>query len=425
MTFARSFKAFESRNYRLYFSGQVVSLIGTWMTQTATVWLVYQLTGSSVWLGAVAFAGQAPTFLLSPVAGVWVDRLDRLQLMKFTQVLAMAQTLILAALTLSGRIQVHALLFLAVVQGCINALDMPTRQSLAVLLAERREHLASVIGMNSSMFNLARLIGPSLGGLVIAALGAGYCFLIDGLSYVAVLLALSAIRLPLAPSGGSAQLSVWSSFRQGLAYVAGFRALRFLILFNGSVSLFGLSYVVLVPVYAQDVFGGDARTLGFLMSSSAAGSVVAALTLARRADLRGIGRMIVAGTFTAGVALAVLAWTRWLPLAMFCLLFAGLGGMLVIVSNNTLVQNILDEDKRGRVMSLFAAAVLGGMPLGSLWTGWLAEHLGIAWATSFNACACVALGVLFVRQRPRLRRETRPVLQRHGLIPITPEPSQP
>lgn len=422
MNFDQLFTAFRSRNYRLYFGGQLVSLVGSWMTQTATVWLVYQLTGSPVWLGGVAFASQIPIVLLSPVAGVWVDRWDRLSLMKATQVLSMVQTLTLAVLTLTGHINIAILTTLAVVQGAINAFDTPTRQALAVLLAERREHLSAVIGMNSSMFNLARLIGPAIGGFVVAFFGAGLCFLFDGISYIAVLAALSAMKLrntkvpaPTEPE------TAWTSFWKGIRYVRSFGAIRFLILFNGCMGLFALSYTVLIPVYAKQTFAGDARTLGLLMSSSAAGSVTAALFLASRKQIRGIGRVIMAGTWMAGVALAIFAWSHVMPLSMVCLLFAGLGGLLVVVSNNTLVQNLVDEDKRGRVMSLFAAAFLGGMPLGSLMTGWLAEHLGIAWATTVNAVACMMLGFVYLRNRQWIRAQARPVLERQGLIPVIPE----
>ena len=415
------FTAFQSRNYRLYFAGQLVSLVGNWMTQTASVWLVYQLTGSPTWLGIVAFASQAPIVLLSPLAGVWVDRWNRLTLLKVTQVLSMVLTFLLAAIALSGHMHVAALTALAIAQGAVNAFDMPTRQSLAVQLAAKREHLSAVIGMNSSMFNLARLIGPSIGGLVIARFGAGLCFLFDGLSYLAVLAALAAMRLPGPREGaGPGTASAWASFREGLRYAHGFRPIRFLILFNASMSLFALSFTVLIPVYAQTVLKGDARTLGFLMSSSAVGAVAAALFLAGRRDLRGIGRVIVAGCLMAGAALGVFAWSRALALSMACLAFVGLGGLLVIVANNTLVQTLVDEDKRGRVMSLFAAAFLCGMPLGSLLTGALAEHLGIAWATTINALASVALGFVYLRQRARLRAESRPVLVQRGALPAAP-----
>lgn len=395
------------------------------MTQTATIWLVYQLTGSPVWLGSIAFASQVPVVLLSPAAGVWVDRMDRLTLMKVTQVCSLVQSLILAFLTLSGRITIELLCILAVIQGIINAFDTPTRQALAINLAERREHLSAVIGMNSSMFNLARLIGPSIGGFVIAWLGVGLCFLLDGISYIAVIAALVAMRMqstkaeqPPVPE------SAWVSFKKGIRYVQEFEPIRFLIIFNGSLALFAFSFTVLIPVYAKEIFGGDARTLGLLMSSSAAGSVSAALFMASRTGIRGMGKITMFGTVLAGTSLMVFAWSHSLLLSMGCLLFTGLGGLLVAVTNNTLVQSLVEEDKRGRVLSLFAAAFLGGIPLGSLMTGWLAEHIGVSWATTINAAASLLLGAIYFHNYKRLREKARPVLERQGLIPIIPEPDK-
>lgn len=422
LNFAPLFTAFQSRNYRLYFGGQLISLIGNWMTQTATVWLVYQLTGSPIWLGAVAFASQAPVVLLSPAAGVWVDRVDRLSLMKVTQVCSMIQALVLATLTLTGNISIGRLTALAIIQGIINAFDTPTRQALAINLAEKREHLSAVIGMNSSMFNLARLIGPSLGGFLIAWLGVGMCFLLDGISYIAVIAALVAMRMrkTTAPQTGARE-SAWVSFKKGIRYVHEFEPIRFLILFNGSLAVFVFSFTVLIPVYAKEIFAGDARTLGLLMSSSAAGSMSAALFMASRSGIRGLGRITVFGTTLAGCSLLAFAWSHSLLISMGCLLFTGLGALLVAVTNNTLVQSLVEEDKRGRVLSLFTAAFLGGIPLGSLTTGWLAEHIGVSWATTINAAASLILGGIYLYNLKRLREKARPTLERQGLIPIIPE----
>jgi Arabinose efflux permease len=406
---------FSSRNYRLYFSGQLISLLGTWMTQTATVWLVYELSGSPFWLGLVALLGQAPAILLTPVGGVWVDRVNRMRLLIGTQVFSMVQSLLLAGFTLSGHINIWILTVLAMFQGLINAVDLPTRQSLAVALAEKREHLPAVIGMNSSMFNLARLVGPAIGGILIASFGAGWCFLIDGLSYVAVLAALFAMRLQVPPPGQRSG-SVWHEMRTGWTHAWGFRPIRALILLTGGMGFFGLSFAVLVPVYAQSVFGGDARTLGWLMSSSAVGSVLAALYLAGRKSIRGIGRAIVSGATVAGIALLIFAFSRTLWLSMLCLVGSGFGGILVMASNNTLVQNLVDEDKRGRVMSIYSVAFLGGMPLGALLTGSLADWLGTTTATCFNALSCLVIAAIFLRSLPRLRRDARPVLERAGLL---------
>lgn len=407
---------FSSRNYRLYFGGQLVSLLGTWMTQTATVWLVYHLTGSPLWLGIVTLIGQAPAILLSPLGGVWVDRLDRLKLLVATQALAMVQSAALAIFTLTGSINIGLLTGLAMFQGLINAFDMPTRQSLNVLLVEKREHLPAVIGMNSSMFNLARLAGPAIAGFVIAGVGAGWCFLVDAVSYLAVLGAIAAMQLA-RPQPPPRQSSVWDELREGASYAWNSLPIRNLMLMTGAMGLFGLSFAVLIPVYAKSIFGGDARTLGLLMSSSAAGSVLAALYLAGRKSIRGLGHTIVFGALIAGCALFAFAFSRILWLSMICLVLTGLGGILVFASNNTLVQQLVEESKRGRTLSIYMVAFLGGMPLGGLLTGALASSIGISIATCINAVSCIALGLLFGANLPRLRKEARPALERNGVLP--------
>ncbi|MDD5262973.1 MAG: MFS transporter [Methylacidiphilales bacterium] len=417
MNFQQQLAPFSSRNYRLFFSGQIVSLTGSWMTQTATVWLVYQLTHSAFWLGFVAFSGQLPGLLMGPAAGVWVDRLSRLRLLMATQALSMLQSLGLAWFALSGHASITNLALLSMFQGVINAFDMPARQSLPVLLVEKKEHLGNAIALNVSMFHLARLVGPAIGGFVIAAVGAGYCFLLDGLSYLAVIGALAAMRVAHRPPEKTGA-GIWGDFRSGLNYAYGFGPIRRLILLSGCMSLFGLSFAVLTPVYAREYFGGDARTLGFLMSSSAAGSVLAAFYLASRKSIRGLGRVIYSGACLMGLALIAFAFSRILVFSMVCLLLAGMGGILVVASNNTLLQNLVDEDKRGRVMSLFTMAFLGGMPLGSLLTGSIAGHFGSTFATCVNGGTCLVLGFLFYRQLPAFRVEARPALQKAGVIPM-------
>ncbi len=390
--------------------------MGSWMTQTAIVWLVYQITHSAFWLGLVACAGQLPGLLIGPPAGVWVDRLNRRKLLIATQVLSMLQSLALAYFTLSGQISVTHLALLAMVQGVINAFDMPARQAMPVLLVEKKEHLANIIAMNVSMFHLARLVGPAVAGFVIAGLGAGYCFLLDGLSFLAVIAALIAMRIrqePTAPSGAS----IWNDFRSGLDYALGFRPIRHLLLLVGSTALFGMSFAVLIPVYAREYFGGDARTLGWLMSSSATGSVMAAVYLSGRKNLRGMGRVIYCGAALMGLALIAFAFSRNLPCSVVCLVLIGGGAILVVASSNTLLQNLVDEGKRGRVMSLFTMAFLGGMPLGSLLTGTIAHQFGTTFATSVNGLSCLLLGWLFYRQLPDFRTQARPVLEKAGLLP--------
>lgn len=416
MSFERLLVPFSSRNYRLYFSGQLISLLGTWITQTATVWLVYELTRSPAWLGLVTLLGQAPAVLLSPLGGVWVDRLDRLKLLTATQAFAMIQSLALAVFTLSGHINIWILTVLAMFQGVITAFDLPTRQSLNFLLAEKREHLSAIIGLNSSMFNLARLVGPALGGFIIAGVGAGWCFLIDGLSYIAVLAAILSMRLA-TPKPAPRTNSVWKEMREGARYAWSILPIRALILLTGSVGMFGWSFTVLIPAYASHVFGGDARTLGYLMSSSAVGSILAALYLAGRSSLRGLGRTIAIGGCLGGIGLFIFAFSSSLWLAVPCLVFTGMGAILVFASSNTLVQNLVEEDKRGRVMSIYTVAFMGGMPIGGVLTGALADRIGVTATTCLNATACIVIVTAFYLWLPRLRAEARPILERAGLIP--------
>ena len=401
---------FSSRNYRLFFSGQIVSLVGSWMTQTATVWLVYDLTKSAFWLGWVAFLGQIPIVLLAPYAGVCVDRMDRMKLLKITQVLSMLQTFLLAFFTLTNQINITVLTVLAVVQGVIGAFDMPTRQSLVIHLVEKREHMASVIGLNSSMFNIARLIGPGLAGYVIHVVGVGYCFLIDAISYGAVLAALSFMHIT--PYVRREKIeSVWSEFHQGIRYAMGFGPIRKIIVIVAGFAVFSLSFGVLIPVYAQKVYTGDARMLGLLMSSVAVGSVMAALFLAYRQKLKGLSNIVVSGAVILGLSLLVFSFSRNLTLAMICLALSGLGNILIMASNNTLVQNLVDEAKRGRVLSLYGMAFLGGLPLGSLLIGSLAEWTNVGIATAFCGVSSLVLAFVFYRQLPTFKAEARKALQ--------------
>jgi len=389
--------------------------MGSWMTQTAIAWLVYHLTHSAFWLGVVAFSGQIPGMLVGPAAGVWVDRLNRRYLLLTTQTISMLQSLTLAWFTLSGTIDITRLALLAMVQGVVNAFDMPARQALPVMLVEKQEHLANVIAMNVSMFHLARLVGPAIAGFVIAWTGAGWCFLIDGLSYLAVIAALAAMRLHQEPAEKSGA-SVWNDFRSGLKYAIGFSPIRILILLVGCMALAGMSFAVLMPVYAREYFGGDARTLGLLMSCSAAGSVISALYLSGRSSLRGLGRVICSGALLMGLAIIALAFSRHIAVSGFCLLLAGCGSILVVASSNTLLQNLVEDDKRGRVMSLYTMVFLGGMPLGSLMTGTLAHQFGTTIATCTNGAACIVLGWWFYRKLPRFRELAKPVLEKGGVL---------
>ena len=305
---AHAWRALRHRNFRLFFSGQSISLIGTWMTRVATSWLVYRLTGSALLLGLVGFMGQIPTFLLAPFAGVWVDRLDRRQVLLWTQALAGVQSLMMAGLTLSRRITIHEILVLSAFQGLINAFDMPGRQAFLLQMVEDRQDLGNAIAINSSMVNLARLVGPSLAGVVIAAFGEGYCFLIDGLSYLAVIASLALMRIQ-PVTIARATSSMWTQLQEGWAYVSGFAPVRTILLLFAVVSLMGMPFVVLMPIFASQVLHGGPHTLGLLMGASGVGALVSALSLAVRKTVLGLGRMIpIAAAFV---------WRRLNPLRAF------------------------------------------------------------------------------------------------------------
>jgi len=401
--------ALSSRNYRLFFCGQVVSLAGTWMTQTASMWLVYHLSSSAFMLGLIGFANLAPIFVLAPFAGVLVDRVNRHRLLIGTQVAAMLQSSALAAFALTGNITVNHLLVLTLIQGFINALDMPTRQALVVEFVKRREHLGSAIALNSALFNLARLAGPALGGFVIAGFGAGVCFLIDALTFVAVIVALLLMRLrPRSPR--VEQKHPWQDLREGFRYTIGHTPIRVLIILVAAISAVGFSGSVLTPVFARDVFHGDARTLGWLMAASGLGALSGALYLATRKGVRGLGLVITIGGALMGAGLIGFAQSRWLPFGLFFLCLTGTGGVLLMASSNTLVQTLVEDDKRGRVMSFFAMAFTGTMPLGNLMMGVLAGRLNAATALTLGGALCLLVVFVFYRQIPRLRASAAPTL---------------
>lgn len=411
MRFAFILRALSARNYRLFFFGQIVSLAGTWMTQTASLWLVYHLTSSAFWLGLIGFSSLAPVFLIGPFAGVLVDRVNRHRLLIATQVAAMLQSGALAFFALTGTITIHHLLVLTLIQGIINAVDTPVRQTLVVEFVEHRSHLGSAIALNSALFNLARLGGPALGGFVIAAFGAGICYLLDTFSFIAVIAALSAMRLKPQPPR-TVQKHPWHDLREGFNYTIQQTPIRALILLVAAFSGVGFSYAVLTPVFARDVFEGDAQTLGWLMAATGLGAVSASLYLASRTGVRGLGRVITVGGILMGGGIIGFSQTRWLPLALLFLALSGMGGVLLMASSNTLVQTLVDDDKRGRVMSFFAMGFTGTMPFGNLLMGSLAGKIGAPNTLVIAGAACLLVMFLFVRQIPRLRAAAAPTLAR-------------
>ncbi|HET6934780.1 MAG TPA: MFS transporter, partial [Candidatus Angelobacter sp.] len=395
-------RALRHRNYRLFFGGQSVSLIGTWMTRIATSWLVYRLTGSAMLLGLVGFAGQLPTFLLAPFAGVWVDRWNRHRVLVITQVLAMLQSFALALLALTGRITVADILWLNALQGAINAFDMPARQAFVIEMVTDRGDLSNAIALNSSMVNMARLVGPSIAGLIIAAVGEGYCFLIDGFSYLAVIASLLLMQLAAVPVMRRGKNTL-QDLREGWQYVTGFAPVRDVLLLLCVASLMGMPYMVLMPIFAGRILHGGPHTLGFLMGSTGVGALTGAVILAARKSVLGLGRVIPLASAAFGAGLISFAFSRWLWLSFVLMFIVGLGMMQQMASSNTILQTITPDDKRGRVMSYYTVAIVGMAPFGSLLSGWLAARIGAPLALAIGGAACVAGAGAFALRLGRIR----------------------
>jgi MFS family permease len=420
--FSHAWRALRHRNFRLFFIGQSISLIGTWMTRVATSWLVYRLTGSALLLGVVGFAGQIPTFLLAPFAGVWVDRLDRRKLLVWTQVLAGLQSLALAALTLAKVINIHEVIWLSALQGLINAFDMPGRQAFLVQMVEDKQDLSNAIALNSSMVNLARLVGPALAGLVIAAAGEGYCFTIDGISYLAVIASLLMMRVKVALPK-RALTSMLEQLKEGWAYVSGFPPIRTILLLFALVSLMGMPFMVLMPIFASKVLHGGPHTLGFLLGASGVGALISAVSLALRKTVRGLTTMIQISAALFGFGLICFGLSRIFLLSMFLMLIVGFGMMQGLAASNTVIQTLVPEDKRGRVMSYYTMAFVGMAPFGSLLAGSLAHQLGAPHAIMITGAFCVAGSIWFTTQLKPIRKVMRPIYVEMGIIRSELEPA--
>jgi MFS family permease len=409
-------RALKSRNYRLFFLGQTVSLIGTWMTRIATSWLVYRLTESPVLLGLSGFAGQLPSFLLAPIAGVLVDRWDRHRTLIVTQILSMVQSALLAWLALAHIITVWEIIWLSAFQGAVNAFDMPARQSLLVRMIDRREDLPNAIALNSSMVNATRLVGPAVAGVLIAGVGEAYCFLIDAISYIAVVASLLLMRLDPEPVRKAAR-GGWEDLKEGWRYVTGSVAIRSILINLAIVSLFGMPYSTLMPIFASQTLHGSAHTLGFLMSASGVGALAGAVSLAMRRSVIGLGRQIVVDTAAFGAALIVFAFSRSLWLSLVSLVFAGAGMMQQMAASNTILQTIVDEEKRGRVMAFYSMAFVGMTPFGSLLAGALADRIGAPWTVAWSGVACLAGSLWFALRLREIRKFIRPIYVRLGILP--------
>jgi MFS family permease len=395
-------RALERRNYRLFFSGQSLSLIGTWMTRIATSWLVYRLTGSAWMLGFIGFLGQVPTFLFGPFAGVWVDRWSRHRTLVWTQVLSMLQSFALAALAFSGHISIWHIALLSVVQGIINAFDTPARQSFLIEMVEDRAVLSNAIALNSTMVNVARLLGPSIGGLIIAGFGEAWCFTIDGISYCAVILSLLLMTVADSAPRRRDEENLWRELTEGFGYVSSSVPIRSILFLLAIVSLVGMPYTVLMPIFAKQVFHGGAHTLGLLMGSTGVGALIGALTMAARRSILGLGRRIGIAALLFGSGILVFALSRNLVLSVAMLLLTGFAMMTHMASSNTILQTIADPAKRGRVMSYYSIAFMGMVPFGSLFGGALAARFGAPHALAVSGVVCITAGCIYFSYLPSI-----------------------
>ena len=417
------FQALQYRNYRLFFLGQAVSLIGLWMTRMATQWLVYRLTESAWMLGVVGFCQLAPAFFLSPLAGTLIDRWNRHTVLVVTQVASMAVSLMLAALALTGIIEVWHVLLLCAAEGAIRGFGIPARQALVVELVDDRDSLPNAIALNSTVFNVARMIGPALGGVLVALVGEGLCFLIDGLSYIAVVGALLAMRLPhrVIPKAGK---SVLHDMRDGFTHTFGYSPYRALLITVGLIVFAGgAPQMALMSEFAKQVLGGDAATLGILMSATGGGALAGAMYLATRRSVRGLGRVIAICAVLFGIMLVLFACSRTLWLAVPALLITGFAMMTVMAGSNTIMQTLVTDEKRGRVMALFVMTFTGAAPTGQIVAGALAEQIGTPWTIAIGGAACTVAGLHFAWQLPALRAIARPVYIERGIIDDTAVPA--
>jgi MFS family permease len=410
------FRSLKYRNYRLFFGGQSISLIGTWMQRVAMGWLVYRLSNSVLVLGIVAFAGQIPGFLLTPFGGVAADRYNRHKLLIITQILSLIQAAILSLLVLTDSVAIWHLVFLNIFLGTINAFDMPVRQAFVVEMIGKREDLGNAIALNSSMVNTARVLGPSIAGILIAAVGEGMCFLLNAISYLAVIASLFLMKITKVKTKSSLT-TAWEQLKSGFAYAFGFAPIKYIIALLALVSLTGMSYIVLMPVFARDILHGGPRTMGFLMGASGIGALAGVVYLAGRKNVLGLEKIIAIASGLFGIGLICFSLSASIWTSMFFMLLAGLGMMVQMASCNIVLQTMVDDDVRGRVMSFYVMAFMGVTPFGSLLAGGLAHRIGAANTLLISGAFCVLGSVLFAMKLPSLRKMVHPVYARKGIIP--------
>jgi MFS family permease len=409
-------RALRHRNFALFTAGQMCALVGYWMQHIAQSWLLYRLTDSATLLGILGFAGTLPILLLAPFAGIWSDRINLHRAMFATQVLEMFQAIALAALALTGVIAPWHIIVLSMMLGILVAVELPLRHAYLLELVGTKEDLANAVAVTSLMANTGRLVGPALAGIAIAWIGEGGCFLINALTFVVVVITFLMIRVT--PSERPASRPpLWHDMREGITYVWGFLPIRLLLMVLALVALLATPYITLMPVLVRDVFHGGSEQMGFLVGAGGLGAVTGTLYLATRHNVRGLVRLIVYASLTAGVALVLLAWSGSVWLAAPFIAAIGFGILVTSVSTNMILQTIVDDDKRGRVMSFYTAAFLGMTPFGSLLAGSLADMVGVSATLTLGGIACVGGAIYLARKRPQLREHIRPIYARLGILP--------
>lgn len=404
------------RNYRLFFSGQLVSLSGTWIQVVAMSWLVYRLTDSAYMLGLITFLSQVPNFFFAPFAGVYIDRWNKHKTLIFTQTILMLQAFTLAVLTLTGTIEVWHIMLLSIILGLTNAFDMPVRHAFIVEIIEDRKDLGNAIALNSSLVNMSRLIGPAVAGIIVSKFGEGICFTVNGVTFIAVIIALLFMRIKQKRTT-DIRRNVFYGLKEGFRYSFGFPPIRDMLILLAVLSFATMQYTVLMPVFAKDILKGGSDTLGFLMASSGIGALIGGIYLASRKNVLGLGRIMAISALLFSAAIIIFAFSKNFILSMIILLFAGFGFIALIATSNTILQTITDDDKRGRVMSFFTVAFLGMAPFGSLAAGAIANRIGGPMTIMISGIISFICGVILILRLPKLRKITRPLYIKKGIIP--------
>jgi MFS family permease len=405
-------RALRHRNFQLFFSGQLISLIGTWMDNVAEGWLVYRLTNSPLLLGVATFAGQIPVFLLAPLGGMIADRWDRRKVVIGTQTCSMILAGILAGLTLAGKVTVWEVIVIAILMGMVNAVDIPTRQAFLVEMVGR-DDLMNAIALNSSMFNAARVVGPSIAGLLVAWKGEGWCFLLNSLSYIAVIAGLLAMKI--AQKVREHMDSPIDHIAEGFRFARNTGPIRAILILIALVSLVATPYSVLMPIFAAQVLHGNARTLGVLMGASGLGAMSGALLLAGRSRVHGLGRWVAVSGAGFGISLICFSFSRWFPLSVAFLVPVGFCAMVELGACNTLIQAMVPDRLRGRIMALYSMMFMGMVPIGALLSGFLADHIRAPWTVAIGGIGAILGAIAFGRHLPKMRVEARQLLTAQGM----------